>query len=1130
MFTLNQPKKLLNDSIRMELADTLHAQDPIMSYELQGLLISGDHCPPELFLALENWFHDHGIVPKQLGEEFTQSPSCFSELKGQVMNSILGFVVLDGLSPFIPYALGFIKGNGLPVITIHSAKAQVNVKAVYEQAEKSGLEKAVFDEQLINPPLNPGIQLPELERNKITRISLNKSDVNKLQAVLNPSLENYSTAIGAKLAAKIYPELFKTPAINGKFTEIFQKLIRIYLFIPIDSLHELQEIYHEFKEFSVQNNEPLPGALVSLIATAALRTITGKQQPNQEDLSISAAAVFADDICRDFLRSTAFQQNPDARRPVLKAAGWCELILSGLSEPVVHYREAVSFFKEALQNNSPAGHDSTICQINLGIAYLKMAFQTDDSFNCRQAIEALNAALKGSFDEEYQGMFVKKYLGFTHFYLGISENKQHNFNLAVSLLKEALHYYTKSLHLKDYALINFILGNIYFELSELNNKAFHLKQALLAFEETLATYTKKHSLPELLILRTQLSIAEIYKQLVVMENGIFNYQQVINAYQSAWEFLHKRAEYHVEKAIILAELGSAYEKLAESENRRDNLKKALEFYSDALQNKNLPKALRAEELQQKVGDIFYQLANLEKKAENSNKAIEFYQLALKTFLKESKPFEYATTQNKIGLAYCNLAEVESKVENYHQAIQAFQNGLNMYAHEQHPKEYADTLNHLGNVYQQLAALEANPDNYHQAISVYQKILQTFPKNSNPERYATVQTLLGDVYRSLAQIEDNPAHYKSAITYYQESLKQKSPAQSPIEYANLHQNLGIVYCLLAKSEDKAVNCKKSIESLSQALTVQTFESFPMQFATSQHWLGKTYTLLAEVENKTSNCKVALTCFQNAIRVRTIECFPMLYGETRQNQSLAFLLLSETEDKVSNLKKSLHALGESLKFFSTKQEPESFALSQIYTGNVHLKLGEVESKPLHLKQAVTALEKALQVYTKDNYPQDYATTQNLLGNICSDLAEREKDSSYHEKAAVAYQAALQVKTFESFPKDFAMIQNSLGNIYQFLAQNEARANNLKNAYDAYLCALKVYTFERFPQLYAILQLNLQTLARELAEAEDKPEWYTSAFRAYDEALRVYTQEKYPDKYAALKKEAKELVLDLQARKLL
>ena len=113
---------------------------------------------------------------------------------------------------------------------------------------------------------------------------------------------------------------------------------------------------------------------------------------------------------------------------------------------------------------------------------------------------------------------------------------------------------------------------------------------------------------------------------------------------------------------------------------------------------------------------------------------------------------------------------------------------------------------------------------------------------------------------------------------------------------------------------------------------------------------------------------------------------------------------------------------------------------------------------------------------------------------------------------------------------MIQNSLGNIYQFLAPNEARAKNLKNAYEAYLCALKVYTLERFPQLYAILHLNLQTLARELAEAEAKPEWYTSAFRAYDEALKVYTQEKYPDKYAALKKEAKELVLDLQARKLL
>ena len=1127
MLLPNQPKKLLHDSIRMELANTVNEQGPIMSYELQGILVSSNSCPPELSLALENWFHDHGIVPKRLDEEFTQTPSCFSQLKGQVRNSILGFVVLDGLSPFIPYELGFIKGSGLPVIAIHSAKAQANVKALYDQAEKSGLDRAVFEEQLIDPPLNPSIQLSELERNGIPRISLNKSDVNKLQSVLNPSLESYFTEIGSKVATQIYPELFGVPSVNAKFKEIFQKLIRIYLFIPADSFNELQDIYHEFKEFSIQNNEPLPGALVSLIATAALRKTTGKQQPNQE--TVSNAAIFAGDICRDFLRSTAFQQNPDTRTLVLKTAGWSELILAGLSESVAHYQEAITFFKEALRSNRSAGLDLT-CQINLGITYLQMAFQTDDSSDCRQAIEALNGALGGSFDEEYQCMLVKKYLGFAYFYLGVSEDKQHNFNLAISLLKEALLYYTKPLHFKDHALINFILGNIYFELAELKDKAFHLKQALPAFEETLATYTKKHSLPELLILRTQLNIAEIYKQLIVMENGIFNYQQVINAYQGAWEFIHKKSEYHMERAIILTELGSAYEKLSESGNRHDNLRKALEFYSEALQNKNLPKTLRVEELQQKLADICYQLSFLERKAENSRNAIEYNQLALKTYLKESKSFEYATAQNKIGLAYCNLAEVESKVDNYHQAIQAFQNGLNMYNHEQHPKEYADTLNHLGNVYQQLAAIEANPDNYNQAILVYQKILQTFPKSSNPERYATVQTLLGDVYRSLAQTEENPAHYKSAIDCYHESLNQKNPAKSPIEYASLHQNLGIVYCLLAKSDDMAANCKKSIESLSQTLTVQTFESFPMQFATSQHWLGQTYSLLAEVENKTANCKMALTCFQSALRVRTIECFPMLYAETRQNQSLAFLLLSESENKAANLKKALHALSESLKVFSTKQEPESFARSQSYTGNIHLKLAELEGKLPHLKQAVSAFEQALQVYTKDDFPQDYATTQNLLGNICTQVAENEKDSLYYEKATVAYQAALQVKTFESFPMDFAMTQNSLGNIYQFLAQGEAKVKNLKNAYDAYLCTLKVYTLERFPQLYAILQLNLQTLARDLAEAEAKPEWYTSAFHAYDEALKVYTQEKYPEKYAALKKEAKELVLDLQARKLL
>ncbi|HBF38994.1 MAG TPA: hypothetical protein DDW50_16960, partial [Firmicutes bacterium] len=390
MSIYNQSKSLLNESIRMEIADSVHEQGPILTYELQGILVYCNECPPELLQALEGWFRDHGIVPHRMNEEFIQNPSCFDELKNQTRQSILGVVVLDGLSPFIPFELGFVKGSGLSVIAVNSAKAQVNIKAFYHLAEESGLETAVFEEQLTNPPFHTKNQLPEFERSGITRISLNKSDVGKLQSVLGPALENCCEKIGAKVVDKIGPELFGVSSsfIKEKLGEIFQRLMQIYLFSPIDCLTELQEIYQRFKEFSVQNNELLPEKLVSLIAAAALRSHTDQERPVQE--GIASTVHFAGDICRDFLHSTAFQQNPDARTIVLKTAGCSELILAGLSEPVAHCREAINLFKEALRNAGPDTQDP-VCQINLGIAYLKMAFQNEEALNCRLSIEAFTS-------------------------------------------------------------------------------------------------------------------------------------------------------------------------------------------------------------------------------------------------------------------------------------------------------------------------------------------------------------------------------------------------------------------------------------------------------------------------------------------------------------------------------------------------------------------------------------------------------------------------------------------------------------------------------------------------------------------------------------------------------------------
>jgi tetratricopeptide (TPR) repeat protein len=173
-------------------------------------------------------------------------------------------------------------------------------------------------------------------------------------------------------------------------------------------------------------------------------------------------------------------------------------------------------------------------------------------------------------------------------------------------------------------------------------------------------------------------------------------------------------------------------------NKKYYMKVSIAAYEEALKVTTLDRfPMDYAMTQNNLGNAYERLAEVENKADNCKKSIAAYEEALKVRTLDRFPMQYATTQNNLGTAYGTFAEVENKAENCKKSIAAFEEALRVRTFNRFPMDYAMTQNNLGSAYGTFAEVENKAENCKKSIAAYQEALKIFTEDGFPEPYKVI---------------------------------------------------------------------------------------------------------------------------------------------------------------------------------------------------------------------------------------------------------------------------------------------------------------------------------------------------------------------------------------------------------
>lgn len=297
-----------------------------------------------------------------------------------------------------------------------------------------------------------------------------------------------------------------------------------------------------------------------------------------------------------------------------------------------------------------------------------------------------------------------------------------------------------------------------------------------------------------------------------------------------------------------------------------------------------------------LGSAYGRLSEVKDIKNNIIMAIKAFNEALKVRTLKKYPEDYAMTQMNIGIVYSMLSDVKDKAENSKKAIVAYEESLKVRTHDRFPINYAKTQMNLGAAYVRLSETEDKVQNAKNAIVCCEEALKVYTLNQFPIDYAMTQANLGTACIRLSEVEDKAQNAKRAITALEEALKIHTIDRFPMDYAKTQMNLGVAYRTLSGVDEKAQNAKRAIVAFEKALKVRTIDLFPMQYADTQTNLGTAYGMLAEAEEEPyENTIKELKAYEEALSVHTSDKFPFQFQLIMRNARIGMARLKRLEEE-------------------------------------------------------------------------------------------------------------------------------------------------------------------------------------------------------------------------------------------
>ena len=191
--------------------------------------------------------------------------------------------------------------------------------------------------------------------------------------------------------------------------------------------------------------------------------------------------------------------------------------------------------------------------------------------------------------------------------------------------------------------------------------------------------------------------------------------------------------------------------LAQGENEKQNLGRALEHFTSALQFRTVASDPAGfAETQVAVGQVLLRLNTAQGKPEFFDKALAAFQEALQATSPESNAEAYSTVQIQIGNAYRDAFTPGQgqKDEDISPSLAAYESALRSATTAGNADMAAQVQLERGRAYLKLANGVFKRTNTRAALADFQAAIQVFDAKSHPQQHGRMQELLGDTYTKM----------------------------------------------------------------------------------------------------------------------------------------------------------------------------------------------------------------------------------------------------------------------------------------------------------------------------------------------------------------------------------------------
>lgn len=149
-----------------------------------------------------------------------------------------------------------------------------------------------------------------------------------------------------------------------------------------------------------------------------------------------------------------------------------------------------------------------------------------------------------------------------------------------------------------------------------------------------------------------------------------------------------------------------------------------------------------------LGNTFHQLAQHDAQLDNLHRACAHLTTALQQCSQRQFPDMYAVLNVNLGNIYVELSELENTYGNLQKALDAYQETLLNTNPNKPDATYATMQNNVGNVCRRLAQFEDHAQNLQRALTAYKEAAKVFTRQNAPMAFATLQANIGIVWSEL----------------------------------------------------------------------------------------------------------------------------------------------------------------------------------------------------------------------------------------------------------------------------------------------------------------------------------------------------------------------------------------------